>query len=587
MKKLIRKSLRERLLVISKKYDHNLCISCRLKSIAINEGSNKILTEEQKLNKLGTLLLMMEKEIKVGDNLTKKLNTINSDFSKKLIAFFNSNDIKDDAEIEYVDYDKNNEKLFTIGYTDRNGNPKTRLTKINTLLKYLGSTIQDIKDYEVEDLINHLKQVDTNQLKEVTGNDILKAYHCANYDEGETMGSCMRLDAAQEYLKMYTDNPNEVSCLVLINPENDKVRGRALIWHMDNNQYFMDRVYTTNKEFDTFFNNYADEKSISRRANSTITLENGGDYDYYPYMDTFKFYTPYHSLLSTDDGELELQDTNGGSSEAYTFYSGIHGVNIPEDDAIYSKHYSDWIRRSDAVNTWDDKWVLDDDAVRLDAGEHKDEYALDEDAVKDYEGDWITLEEGYILDAGEYKGAYALGDYIVELYGKKGIALRDESVELNAGKYSDEWCLRVDAHVLLEGEEIYGIISDDDMDDYDGVKYVDFNEFEGKGANAFNFDEIGDEKVSRFNNAKVALDKYNIELHKDYKTDKDRVIKVNKVNFGKEISKEYNVTMDGKKGDINLETLLNFINQGQLFESKNVIKQVLRDRLPINTYYHY
>jgi hypothetical protein len=127
-------------------------------------------------------------------------------------------------------------------------------------------------------------------------------------------------------------------------------------------------------------------------------------------------------------------------------------------------------------------------------------------------------------------------------------------------------------------------ISDDEvlrLFNGDAFEYIDEEEitwiFKHLNEIGYDFDEIGDENVSKFNNAKVALGKYNIELGKDYKTDKDRVIRVNKINFGEEISNEYNVTMDGKKGNINLETLLNFIYQGQLFESKNTIKQVLRE----------
>ena len=51
-----------------------------------------------------------------------------------------------------------------------------------------------------------------------------------------------------------------------------------------------------------------------------------------------------------------------------------------------------------------------------------------------------------------------------------------------------------------------------------------------------------------------------------YTTDKDRSIRINKINFGDNVKGEYNVTMDGKNGDIDLDTLLNLIHQGQLFE---------------------
>lgn len=468
MKNYIKQLLRESLNGGS--LQHKLCRVCRLKSIAINEDKiYGILTEEEKTNKLSSILLMLEKEIKVGDNLTKKLNAVNSELSKKLLAFFNSDKIKDSAEIEYVDYDKNNEKLFTLGYTDRNGNEKTRLMKINKLLNYLGSSIEDIKDYEIEDLMSHLKKADTSQLKMVEGDDILKAYHCANYDEGETMGSCMRFDAAQEYLKIYTDNPNEVKCLVLLNPENDKVRGRALIWHMDNDQYFMDRIYTTNKEFNTFFNNYAEENGISKRPNSTVTLENGGEYDTYPYMDTFDYYDPENGTLATsgEQGWIRLQDTHGGHSDAgvYIEYGDREGDTVDEDEAYYISyrtpdgyregyaHQDDIINVDgevylidDCIKTYDHEWVYkyDDDSftVELTHGRYEGEYAKHDDAIEleigEYgDNQYVTREDDYVeLDNDIYEIPYALSDDAVETFSDKTI-LKSDAIRLYEPHYGE------------------------------------------------------------------------------------------------------------------------------------------------------
>lgn len=432
--------------------------------------NNKLIVERRKIVNLNKLFLMLEKEIKVGDNLTKKLNVINTPLSKKLLAFLNSDKIKDDANVEYVDYDKKNEKLITLGYTDINGNTKERLFKINKLLNYLGSDIKDIKDYEIEDLIGHLKSADTSQLKMVEGDDILKAYHCENYEDGETMGSCMRFDYAQEYLKIYTDNPNEVKCLVLLNPETNKVRGRALIWHMDNDQYFMDRVYTTNKEFNTFFNNYAEENGISKRANSTVTLENGGEYDTYPYMDTFQYYDPESGTLATDShqGWLRLQDTHGGHADAGVYIElGDHeGDTVDEDEAYYLSYrtpngyvegyaYQDDVvfldgeayLIDDCIKTYDHEWVYkyDDESlpVELTAGRYEGEYAKYEDVVElepNYygEGQYITHEDDYeTLDDDIYDTPYALSNDTIETFNEKTI-LKSDAITLYEPYYGEE-----------------------------------------------------------------------------------------------------------------------------------------------------
>lgn len=459
----------------------------------------KLLIEKENRVKANRLLLILEKEIKVGDNLAKKLNNINTPLSKKLLAFFNSDKIKDDAKVDYVDYDKKNEKLITLGYTDANGKVKERLFKINKLLNYLGSDIRDIKDYEIEDLIGHLKKADTSQLKMVEGDDILKAYHCENYENDETMGSCMRYDYAQEYLKIYTDNPNEVKCLVLLNPETNKVRGRALIWHMDNGQYFMDRIYTTNKEFNTFFNNYAEENGISRIANSTVTLENGGVYDKYPYMDTFEYYDPESGTLATDgnDGWIRLQDTRGGYSEAGVYIElGDHeGDIVDEDEAVYisyrtpdgyregAAHQDDVVGIDgeaylidDCIRTYDDEWVFkyDDESfpVELTAGRYEGEYAKLDDTVElehNYygEGQYITTDDNYeLLDYDIYEIPYALIGDTIETFNEKKI-LESDAIPLYEPHYGEEAYAHPEDATKVDIKD-YGEawVLDDDLDEF-------------------------------------------------------------------------------------------------------------------------
>ena len=519
MKKYLKKLLRENLLNGGIVHNHKLCYVCRLKSIAINEDKvYGILTEEQKINKLSNILLMLEKHIKVGDNLTKKLDAIDSDLAKNLLAFFNSDKIKDTANVDYIDYDEVDEKLFSVVSTNTFIDPKTnekgpnygkketKKFKLSTLLNYLGSSMQNIKDYEIEELISHFQDADISNMKEVNGDDILKAYHCANYDKGdngETMGSCMSSTAAQEYLEIYTNNPNQVSCLVLINPENGMVRGRALIWTTTDGTRVMDRVYVINKEYNKNFNTYAKTYKLNtdRKGSHEVELENDGEYRFYPYMDTFMYYTPDTGILSTDNGEMTLQSTNGGNS--ITVYSEMFGTHYSEDEASYSEYYDDYIPHDESTMTYDDQYVLDRDVTRLTAGEHEGEDALDGDVVKltagdyngdyvlyveaveDYEGNTIFNEEAVYLDNGEHRYDYALYDSVVEIYGNSGYALRKESVELTAGQYEEEWCLREDAYVLLEGDEQYGIISVDDLGDYEDIRYVTFEEFEEKGADGF------------------------------------------------------------------------------------------------------
>lgn len=432
----------------------------------LNDKIKKSSFKNKRLNEIkniSTLKLLIEKKIKVGDNLTKKLNKIDSNLSKNILNFLNSDDIKDSANVEYVDYDKKNEKLFTVGYTDRMGNNKQNLLKVNKLLKYLGGNINNIKDYEVEELINNLKKGDTSDLKLFKGDDILKIYHCDNYDEGETMGSCMRYDYAQSYLKIYTDNPNDVNVLALINPENGKVRGRALIWYMDNGNYFMDRVYVTNSKYNVEFNNYAEDNNIERGSpSSQVTLTNGGEYDEYPYMDTFKHYTPEDGVLSDSEGELELQDTNGGSDSGE--WSEFHEERIPSEDACYVEHEGSFVYCEDTVMSYDESEILhvhSNEVVKLTDGEYVDGFALSSECEETYDGQTVLSDEANYLDNGVHIGEYALDEETVLTFQDEYILI-SEAIKITNGEWENKYVLE---------DEAYEVISD--FTDTDGL---DFNE---------------------------------------------------------------------------------------------------------------
>lgn len=175
----------------------------------INETKKSLLFEE--------LSLLIEKELTIGPSLKKKLTNINKPFADKLLQYLTSDKIPDSVTFNAIDYASDDDKTLTVSFKDRDGNDKSRKFKVGKLLDYIGVPKNEFKGYEIEELISYLKQDTIEDFKVVQGEDILWAYHCNNYDEGENMGSCMRYEKAQEYLKLYADNPNEVKCLVSYN----------------------------------------------------------------------------------------------------------------------------------------------------------------------------------------------------------------------------------------------------------------------------------------------------------------------------------------------------------------------------------
>lgn len=81
----------------------------------------------------------------------------------------------------------------------------------------------------------------------VEGPEIQKYYLENNYlpGNGGLNKSCMRNKRKNHFMKMYSDNPNQVKMLILLNKQG-KLLGRALVWKLDipSGKEFMDRIYT-------------------------------------------------------------------------------------------------------------------------------------------------------------------------------------------------------------------------------------------------------------------------------------------------------------------------------------------------------
>ena len=98
-----------------------------------------------------------------------------------------------------------------------------------------------------------------------------------------------------------------------------------------------------------------------------------------------------------------------------------------------------------------------------------------------------------------------------------------------------------------------------------------------------NVDSSDNFSLQSFINGKQLLQKHKLSLDVPYKIDKGKTLTIHKVNFNKE-EPTYRVSVEKKGktkpaiGNINIETLINLIHQGQLFEtSKKFIKNVLRE----------
>lgn len=198
-------------------------------------------------------------------------------------------------------------------------------------------------NYEYEQLNNLLKAriVDDGELVVVEGEDIRKYYNCENNNPGGTLeNSCMRYDECQKYLDIYVDH---AKMLVLLNKATDKISGRAIVWQIGN-RTFMDRVYYTKDHMFDLFINYAKEhKWYYREYNSLLDTGDSqrwfgpnddyqiantwnlkihiGDYDYFPYIDSFRYFLDGDLYDYPIDGYNSCDCTDGSTSNSSICYS--------------------------------------------------------------------------------------------------------------------------------------------------------------------------------------------------------------------------------------------------------------------------
>lgn len=179
----------------------------------------------------------------------------------------------------------------------------------------------------------------------VSGEDIAYWYKYENYEsQSSTLGnSCMK-GKDSDYFEIYSTNPDVCSLLILYSDgggivdgryKSKTIKGRALVWKLDDGKTFMDRIYYISDSLVGIFKDYAekqgwfyktyqnsdtddctisDGKSTIESPNMVVTLENI-EFDYYPYVDTLCYVNLDYKKISNDfrhiDSDHYMRDTGG------------------------------------------------------------------------------------------------------------------------------------------------------------------------------------------------------------------------------------------------------------------------------------
>jgi hypothetical protein len=286
----------------------------------------------------------------LSDSFKKLIKNSNNENLKKLLNFTKE---KGKYPISFIDIDIKNPNLITFlnnkdidAEYPWNSN-KRQKSKIGKILNKLLNLPID----EIEKSVNIYKSTYKEKIEEaynrfeiVKGEKLVYWYDYQNYDEqkGPLGNSCMK---HAKYLELYEKNPDKVKLLILKNEEGDKIRGRALIWNLDEpeNEKFLDRIYTIEDSDVELFINYAKNNGwlyktlqgqysgdiINPKINKKVKklkvyIDIDIDYTYYPYLDTLYYYNKENGLLSNIDDEYDviLNDVDGGigyenSAESY------------------------------------------------------------------------------------------------------------------------------------------------------------------------------------------------------------------------------------------------------------------------------
>lgn len=172
--------------------------------------------------------------------------------------------------------------------------------RIGKVLKILNNSISD-KNIEI--FVAKIKaEIKISrgeiEIKVVTGDDIVFWYSETNYQKGggTLNSSCMKSPKLARAIKFYARNPERIAMAIV---ENDKLLARSLIWKLDDDRIYMDRIYSINDKLQEILKKYAKEKGMITyydknvdKSKLKVTIKGYAKYikdedEDLPYFDTF------------------------------------------------------------------------------------------------------------------------------------------------------------------------------------------------------------------------------------------------------------------------------------------------------------
>jgi hypothetical protein len=352
--------------------------------------------------------------------------------------------------------------------------------KPGKLLKKMAEVAQsDLTDHDIEQAVNRLKNVISIHGDEhgeggeaptlcVVKGELIGAYYLEdNYiaTVGNLGSSCMRYESCLPAFRIYEDNQDSISMLVLKSHTN-KVFARALLWKL-NAEYYMDTVYSIKDNYRDMLIDYAkrhdfyykskqschhnvfDMKGSERVTPFIISVPINFDPSWkVPYMDTMFFavkrddqWYATNCAVATDTEIYRMRSTSVRPEDRW----------IPAENYLLHMEVSFSLLHKTFVSDAAKKWIDDNDTSDISNSLMKDVIKDDESGNSDYKRYFLFEEEE---EEDEHDGE-VWSDWHNEWINE------DDSVYCAA--YSDY--IRYDCSVAV-GEDFY-------HEDDENIRYVD------------------------------------------------------------------------------------------------------------------
>lgn len=350
----------------------------------------------------------------ISDELREVLESIkaSSEVARLLLKSRHNNEDLAEGFVNYISTSKKDPKMISYLAPERKEmvgdeiwtSPKRFIAKPGSFVKKVFKNVSDKEIENFSNLYRNCQNKDVLNFEVVSGESIRKWYYEDNYQsQSSSLGSsCMRYDSCQRYMDFYCENSNAVQMLILVDGQR-RLIGRALLWNTE--PKVMDRIYTINDEkwvyhfkkwanengylykFEQKWNNtlyFNSESEEKKYLELSIELKNF-DFEYYPYLDTFKFLdlrngTLYNHqpnserfiTLSSGNGDsqnwdlLKLDDLtkiyqyeseilfvkylNIHTHESKVYFSNVNDCYIIKTDSMWSNELNDYIFRDSNLN---------------------------------------------------------------------------------------------------------------------------------------------------------------------------------------------------------------------------------------------